>query len=451
MLIVLGIGGIVLAWQGRLEHDPSTRPPLPDQVAAIVDVLERAGSPRRDLVLRALNSADLKVTVTMERPSAVAGRRMPVAEWLVQNYLEAMPARPVEVLIVTDGEPTWWVAWLKGSTPGVGLPVRIIVPLTTGEQAVFDTRGNPAQRVFGVPVGFWVGVLGGIMGIVAILAIRREARPLVDLSTAVARFSADAKPISVPVRGAPDVRNLVTEVNAMQSRIAALVKGRTILLGAVSHDLRTYMTRLRIRVEDIGDELQRSRAVRDLDEMTALIDGAIAIARGEAAVEAREPVDIAALVDAEVAARDGDLVASTIEPGTHVVVGDRVGLRRVLTNVVDNALRYGSHASVRVASGRGFTTIVVDDDGPGIPPDEREAVFEPFYRGDPSRSRDTGGTGLGLAIVRQIVEAHGGRITAGEVPANTAGGTGARIEITLPGRGRSGQAGRIRPRSAPAY
>jgi signal transduction histidine kinase len=214
----------------------------------------------------------------------------------------------------------------------------------------------------------------------------------------------------------------------MQERIAALVKGRTILLGSISHDVKTFLTRLRLRVETIPDAKQRERAVRDLDGMTALVEDAIALARGAAVSERREDVDIAALLREEIGARaDARAILGAVPSGSFAVRGDAVALRRLFTNLIDNALRYGAAAKVAVERAGSHVAVLVDDDGPGIPALERAAVFEPFYRIEGSRSRDTGGAGLGLAIARAITEAHGGKISAEGGP-----GGGARIRVELP-------------------
>jgi signal transduction histidine kinase len=229
-------------------------------------------------------------------------------------------------------------------------------------------------------------------------------------------------------RGAPEIRKLISAVNDMQSRIAALVKGRTMLLGAISHDLKTYITRLRLRAEGLDDE-RRERATRDLEDMTALIDDAIAVARGATVSDRRERVDLMALVRVEAAERpDRSIEIEELAQNTEcTVLGDPVALHRVLANLLDNALRHGTRAAVSVDCREQVVAIAVDDDGPGIPDAEREAVFEPFYRLETSRSRTTGGSGLGLAIVRQIVAAHGGTIAIGTSPLG-----GARLALTLP-------------------
>lgn len=200
------------------------------------------------------------------------------------------------------------------------------------------------------------------------------------------------------------------------------------LLGAISHDLKTLLTRLRLRAEAIANPDQQVRAVCDLDAMTALIEDALALARGAAVSERREQVDVADLVRQEIADRkEARLNLRDGGAGKGIVRGDGLALRRLLANLFDNALRYATSAEVTVERTGANVELLVDDDGPGIPQLERQAIFEPFYRVEPSRSRDTGGAGLGLAIARAIVEAHGGRIGAEEAPAG-----GARIRVVLP-------------------
>src|SRR5208337_2964427 len=126
-------------------------------------------------------------------------------------------------------------------------PLRLSVSLKNGGYAVFETRGEVSRRLFGVPPGFWLGALGSLIGISALLAIWRESAPLRKLSQAIASFSGDGEPVVVTPQGAPEISKLISAVNGMQERIAALLQGRTILLGAVSHDLKTYITRLRLR------------------------------------------------------------------------------------------------------------------------------------------------------------------------------------------------------------
>ena len=233
----------------------------------------------------------------------------------------------------------------------------------------------------------------------------------------------------MPERGAREVRALIGAFNRMQSRIAELVRGRTFMLAAISHDLRTYLTRLRLRVEMMPDGDMRERAARDVEDMNALLEDALVFARTSSNGQAREAVDIVATVRHECAERTaaGGTVRAALPAERLIVSGDRAALARVVGNLIDNALKYGREADVSVTAVGHSIEVMVDDRGPGIPASERERIFEPFLRLDPSRSRERGGAGLGLALARQLVAGHGGSIAVEDRP-----GGGARFRVRLP-------------------
>lgn len=431
LLIALGLSGIAVSFIAR-SQDAGVGPrlPLPDQAAAIADLIEATPPARRELVLRAVNSEELRVSIVPTRPVPPPhARSFPVVEWMLANYLESARLRSVEILQLPPPDAglvrrvlAWWA-------PGTQSSIRIVMPLQSGEVVLLETRGNFTQRLFGLPTGFWVGVVGALLGLLAIIAIVREARPLSDLAQSVIRFSAAATPAPVASRGAPDVKALIDAVNGMQGRIAGLLKGRTVLLGAVSHDLKTFITRLRLRVEDIADTAQRDKAIADLDSMTHVVDDAIAVARGAAVPSHQSAIELDGLLRraADMHGRDRvDVVLAPALAGARMV-GDEIGLLRLFDNIVANALRYGTRCRIEATSSPTAITVDIDDDGPGIPPKEREAVFEPFYRIEGSRSRETGGSGLGLAIAKQVADAHGAAIEIGEAPLG-----GSRFRIRFP-------------------
>lgn len=397
---------------------------LPERAAAIVEVLEHTPPERRQTALAALSSESLLVSFRPDPPAGPGVERLPIVERAIAPYFAEVGGREVIAALPPNAERLRlglnWRA-VRG--------LKVTIRLSTGGYAVLETRGDIVRRIWGLPPGFLIGTLGALVGLAAIIAIMREARPLRRLAGSVSRFAADAVPNPVEVRGAPEIRRLIGTVNDMQARIAGLVKGRTILLGAISHDLKTFLTRLRLRVEAIPDDEQRERAVRDLDDMTALIEDALALARGAAVSERREAVDLGEVLRQFVADRkdEAPVAITACATGSLKVCGDAVALRRLFSNLIDNALRYGGSARITIERSVPEVIVVIDDDGPGIPALERSAVFEPFYRVEASRSRTTGGAGLGLAIARTIVEAHGGRIGAEEAP-----GSGARIRVVLP-------------------
>jgi two-component system, OmpR family, osmolarity sensor histidine kinase EnvZ len=392
--------------------------PLPEQVQGIVTLIESAGPQERPLVLKAVSSENLRVTLAHERPlSATDPSRMPMVERFLARYLGTL--QPREVIAIASGKP---FPRLREWRPGdymrnLQRSLRFAVGLRGGDYLVFEALGPIGRRLFGLPPGFGIGLLGSLIGIATIIAIAREARPLRALSDALGKFTGDAPgPVMAPA-GAPEIRKLIVSVNEMRARISELMRGRTLLLGAISHDLKTYITRLRLRVEQLPEEAQRDKAARDLDEMTRLLEDALAVARGGSAGNGRERVDLRALlagiVDDRLLTRTG--LRTELGETPLWIQAEPVALRRLFGNLIDNALNFASHCIVRLQRG-GEAVVFVDDDGPGIPEHMRGLVFEPFFRLDASRSRSTGGSGLGLAIVKQIADAHGARISLGTSP-----------------------------------
>ena len=307
------------------------------------------------------------------------------------------------------------------------------IGLHTGETLVVDTSTRLPVTRLGLPVGFGAGLFGTIVALLALLVMQRETRPLALLAAAVDRvvLSADPPPLPDARRSAPEIRAVIGAFNRLQRRLNEMLRARMTLIGGIAHDVRTFATRLRLRVERIPDPAERARAVADIDDMIRLLDDALLSSRAGAGGLTQEMVEFSALVRTDVEDRraQGEAVDLTVNNPSHeaIVLGDRVALRRVVGNIIDNAIKYGRVAHVRIALRDQNVVTSVDDEGPGIPADQRDAMLEPFNRLETSRNRATGGAGLGLAVVRNLVEAHGGTINIAE----TARG-GARVTVELP-------------------
>jgi two-component system, OmpR family, osmolarity sensor histidine kinase EnvZ len=392
--------------------------PLPAQVAGIVELVESVSPAQRPAVLKAVSSERLRVTLTHDRPTdSPDTRRMPLVERLIGLYLRALQPREVIAIGSRNGLPRWRDWHLGDYWRNAQSSLHFAVSLRSGDYLVFEALGSIGRRLFGWPPGFGVGVLGSLIGIVAVIAIAREARPIRALSDALGKFTGDtAGPVMQPA-GAPEIRTLITSVNEMRARISDLVRGRMLLLGAISHDLKTYITRLRLRVEQLPDVTQRDKAAADLDEMTRLLEDALAVARGGFAVAQRARIDLRALLSGIVEDRlmAGAALRAELGGPPLWVDAEPVALRRLFGNLIDNALNFAPRCVVRLGR-NGEATVLIDDDGPGIPEHARASVFDPFFRLDASRSRSTGGSGLGLAIVKQIADAHGARIVLATSP-----------------------------------
>ena len=257
---------------------------------------------------------------------------------------------------------------------------------------------------------------------------RRLTRPIRVFADAAERLGADPEAEPLTASGPSEVRTAIHAFNDMQASLRDHMRKRTQTVAAIAHDLRTPLTRLRFRAEQ-APEAVRDRMAADIEEMDALIAQAMAYVRGEATPERREAFDLDALA-ADCAggfAETGGPV--TFDGGGELSVeADPAGLRRALGNLIANAVKYGGAARVKAFARDGRAVVTVEDDGPGLPDDELEAVFEPFHRAERSRSRETGGAGLGLTVARQAARAHGGDVTLSN---RSDGGLVARLELPL--------------------
>ncbi len=265
------------------------------------------------------------------------------------------------------------------------------------------------------------------VGVAAVVLMHRIAGPLRDLTCATGKIGHGEV---VPVReaGPDETREIARALNAMQTRIHRLVTERTQALAAVSHDLRTPIARLRLRLDGMPDAVDSRAMGSDLDDMQAMIDSTLAYLRGEADPEPRKIINVASLL-MSIADASSDAGRDVVYdgPGRALATVRPVALRRALENLVDNAVRYGSRARLSLAVEPDNLLVLVEDDGPGIAPDDVARAFEPFTRLEASRNRDTGGTGLGLTIARRVIEDERGCITLTNQPKG-----GLRAQVSLP-------------------
>ncbi|HEX8585998.1 MAG TPA: ATP-binding protein [Allosphingosinicella sp.] len=285
-------------------------------------------------------------------------------------------------------------------------------------------RGDPwlAGRLGAATLILYVIVLG-----MTLLVAMRLARPLRDLTRAAEAFHGRSLAPEVEPRGPADLRRAIDAFNAMNRRVTALLDEKDRMLGAIGHDLRTPLASLRIRAEGVEPAGERERMVATIEEMNAMLEDILVLARSGRAREEARPVDLGALVEAVAEEFHGLGQEVTVEAVARVVAPVQpVLLRRAMRNLIDNALKYGGSARVTVAQSAEQATILVSDGGPGLAPEEMERVLEPFYRAEESRSRETGGSGLGLAIARAIAESHGGALSLAN------GNPGLIATITLP-------------------
>ncbi len=258
------------------------------------------------------------------------------------------------------------------------------------------------------------------------LFARRLSGPISAFAGAAERLGRDPRAAPLALRGSAEVIAAANAFNMMQERLRRYVEDRTAMIGAVAHDLRTPLTRLRFRIEAVPDDV-RAKLASDIDQMEAMIAATMAFVRDTTRPAERTKLELASLLESIIdeAAETGG--QASVELGEKIIIeGDPVALRRLLTNLVENGLKYGGAVQGRVRAEGGLAVIEIDDSGPGIAPAELDRVFEPFFRSEPSRNRETGGIGLGLAVVRSVARAHGGDVTLHNRPE---GGLRARVEL----------------------
>jgi signal transduction histidine kinase len=256
---------------------------------------------------------------------------------------------------------------------------------------------------------------------------RRLAQPFERFADAAEALGRDPRAAPPAVRGPAEVERAAHAFRLMQQRLQAYVTDRTQMLGAIAHDLRTPLTRLAFRVEALPKEA-RTGLAGDIAEMEAMVKSTLDLAKTDSVAVDRQRLDLGALLEsaADELALTGRRVSAEVLDRL-VVEGDALACKRLLVNLLVNGESYGERAHARAFAEGPLAVVEVDDEGPGLPPGEEERVFEPFYRLERSRSRDTGGTGLGLSVARSIARMHGGDVVLANRP-----GRGLRARVTLP-------------------
>jgi signal transduction histidine kinase len=382
------------------------------------------------------------------------------------------PAADREAMLHEMERPPGFTAALSATPPALGMltPVRQplqrllrvnmnLVPAPGGlrprELQFFSgPRDDRITVLMRLPDGPWLTVTAALGGLrpwhsggfllafvlmtaaaaaLTIWAVRRLTAPVRTLALAAEALGRDVNAPPLPEDGPTEIATAASAFNTMAARIRRFVQDRTEMLTAIGHDLRTPITRLKLRAEFMEDDEQRRKMLNDLEELEAMVSATLAFGRDAKTAEAVSPLDLPELLrtvldeagDARPEAADR---LSYEGPNRLTVRARPLALKRAFVNLVANALAYGGSARVRVEPpAAGMISVIVEDDGPGIPPEHLDRVFEPFHRVESSRNRETGGVGLGLPIARNILRAHGGDVTLANRPMG-----GVRVSVLLP-------------------
>jgi signal transduction histidine kinase len=361
-----------------------------------------------------------------------------IKEFLV-DQLSLGPARQPRVFASAGGELPFGPWHGMGHGPmmhGFGgfagfRDLRVSIPLADGPWLSFATALPAGGPAFSAQFLLSMGIMAMIILAVSVWAVRRVTAPLSSMASAAERLGNDVKAPPLAETGTTETRQAARAFNDMQTRLRSLIDNRTRLLAAISHDLRTPLTLLRLRAETVDNAQERERMLSTIAEMDALIGATLQFARDENAGEPRRTTDLTALLQGVVDDMRDAGFCVRMQPADPIFRECQpAALKRAVRNLLDNAVKYGGSGTVRICRTARAVEMSVDDEGPGIPEPELARVLEPFHRLEASRSRETGGVGLGLAIAQSIVQAHGGKLTLAN---RSTGGLSATIALPLSG------------------
>lgn len=426
----------IFADEQRLAIRAADRAQLLGRTVSIVRLLENTPPALHDQILKTANSRRLRYWVSEESAVSEADRddrngpaRRRIAELLGEDI-----DRDVRVAFGDDDD---WRGWWRGRSHGKRRPAKsnnddddddddwehgfhghhgpfsvlMSTRLKDGGWLNLATKLPPPGLGWKLPALTWLGLMALAISAVVILMVRRITKPMASLAAAAERAGRGQTIQPLPEVGPLDVRQTTGAFNRMHDRLQRFVQDRTRMLAAMSHDLRTPITTLRLRAEFIEDEETRIKILETLEEMQRMTEATLAFVREEAKAEATRQVDLTALIESVVAdLSDLGHEARFAETERMIFACRPQGMKRALRNLLENAIRYGGKADAALIEREDDIVMMIDDDGPGIPDDDIDRMFQPFVRLDESRSDETGGIGLGLAISRSIIRGHGGDI-----------------------------------------
>lgn len=415
------------------------------RIANLIRLVQESPDEWRERIATTLSDQTLSVSLSAQRPTfGDATDDLTIARLIKEFLAEKIPQSSARQLVVavapsTDSNFADW--HFRGHARGMGpfqmmhdahavRSLRVAVPLADGKWLTFATSLPNTGPAFSSQFLISMLIMAIIIVAVAIWAARRVTAPLSTLAVAAERLGLDVSAPPIPETGTIETRQASRAFNNMQKRLRDLIDNRMKMLAAISHDLRTPLTLLKLRAENVEPAVERTKLLATIAEMNDMVEATLAFARDEIASEAKRPTDIAALLQSVVDDMNDAGLPVTMTPAQPTIYECApAAIKRALTNLLDNAVKYGKRAAATLDSTDAGIVITIDDEGPGIPEPELKRAFEPFYRLEASRSRDTGGVGLGLAIAQSIIQLHGGQLTLANRPVG-----GIRAKIELPNR-----------------
>ena len=380
------------------------------------------------------------LAITHEEPTPIEAARDPRTGFLGFRSLMAKDLGLTldDILVITEGGPADRRGYrivrdrLGDREQGreesfLFAPFRIAIHTKNGQWLTVQPGQHKGLAFWQQRLLLWFAVSTVALIPLAYFFSRWLAKPLGQFAAAAERFGRDPRSPPMAIKGSSEIVQAAAAFNEMQDRLRRYVDDRTSMVAAIAHDLRTPLTRLRFRVDAAPEEAQ-AKMTADIDQMEAMIAATLTFVRDAQADPQRTRLELSSLLESVVddMAETGADVA--VEKAEKVVIdADSLALRRLITNLIENAIKYGARARCTLSVHDRLAEIDIEDDGPGVPAPELNRVFDPFYRREPSRNRQTGGIGLGLSVARSIARAHGGDVALQNRPHG-----GLRAKVTLP-------------------
>ena len=427
--VTLALVGLFRTFGGAWSHEPLERSSLLNEAAAIVRMIEAAPLSVRQALATAAAPGEFRTDwyPAASRGSASLESAPRGEDENAQKTISAHLQRAVAVLTprrngsvppgIVDDQSRPLARYMLG------------VQLNDGSWLVFSVM----KRSWGMPLpdrwAMWLGFLALSVTLVTAIAARQFSRPIERLAAAVRQFGLNPRAPPIAETGPRELQQVIKTFNAMQTQIQKFVAYRTMMLAAISHDLRTPLTRMRLRGEFIEDQEQQARLFRDVDEMQNMVEEALVFFRDDATAEETTSFDLPrVLLTIANDYADQGIEIGYAGPTVAVCWGRPLTLKRAFSNLIDNAVKYAKSAEIELSCEETVFVVAIKDRGPGIPADALDDVFRPYFRVDKSRNRSTGGVGLGLTVAQGIVQGHGGEITLTNRPD---GGLQARVVLPV--------------------
>ena len=442
VVVTWSLAGLVTAFGGVWAQPPLESSGLLEQAANTVRIIEAAPSTLRERLASAATIPDVLVGWYLET-SPIATALDNLSDQTGQSQgserlLAYQRAGTVErllghgrrlVILKPDGTNAALLSRPEFQRDVTSDPHAYILAVGYSDRSwlVFTAPEKLWGLNWGPRWAIWTLLLALSTVIVSTIATRRLVHPIKEFADGIRLFGTNPKAPPMAETGPRELVQVISAFNAMQAQIQNFVAHRVAMLAAISHDLRTPLTRMRLRGEFIEDQEQQARLFRDVDEMQAMVDGALALFRGDAIDEATTSFDLPGVLHTII----NDYADQGVEityagPSRAVCRGRPLALKRAFTNLIENSVKYGTPPTVELTCGE-KSSITIRDRGPGIPAEALERVFTPFYRLENSRNRETGGVGLGLTAALAIIREGGGNIVLRNIPAG-----GLEALVTLP-------------------